>query len=97
LKMEEIAQIERVGDTPSMTAQEAVLHIKAQLGNAEKFKVRRRGYVDWKFGELSEYLGFTRAREYIESVRRWHDFNAKYTDCLLETSYASFLKAESEI
>lgn len=96
--MEKTQIIERVGDTlqsAPITAHEAVIHIKAQTGNPDKFKIRKRGYVDWKFGELSEYQGYTRARQYIESVRRWHDFREKYSDCLLETTYSAFLAAES--
>lgn len=97
--MEKIEITDGVGERThpaGMTPIEAVVHIKSQIGNPAKFKVRKRGYVDWKFGELCEYQGFARAREYIESVRRWHDFESKYTDCLLETTYEAFLKAESE-
>lgn len=77
-----------------MTSAQAVAHVKAQTGNPDKFRVRHRGFVDWKFGELSEYLGYAKACDYIHSVRRWHDFISKYADCLLERTYADFVAAD---
>lgn len=77
-----------------MTAAQAVAHIKAQTGDSSRFRTRQRGYVDWKFGELAEYLGYTAARDYAERMRRWYDFQSKYEGCLLETTFEAFLQAE---
>ncbi len=80
--------------TPA-TAADAVATIKSMQPDSSKFRVRRRGYVDWKFGELSAYLGYQVAVDYAESVRRWVDFD-KYQDCLLITTYSAFLEAERQ-
>ncbi len=81
----------------ALTAAEAVAHIRAQTGDTSKFKTRQRGYVDWKFGEVAEYLGFTRAEQYAISVRNRFDFQANYSECLLETTYTAFLEAEKQL
>lgn len=75
----------------------AVAYIKAQIGDNSKFKVRNRGFVDWKFGELAEHKGYIEAVRFIESVRRWHDYDEKYKgECLLDKTYTAFLEAEKQ-
>lgn len=77
---------------------EAVEYIKSCTGDPGKFRVRPRGFVDWKFGEVCEYLGYDRAVEYVEHISKmWWDWEMRYTDCLLATSYQEFLKFESTI
>ena len=79
-----------------MEASEAVEYIKSCKGDPAKFRLRPRGYVDWKFGELCEYLGYDRAGEYVQRMERmWWDFELRYTDCLLVTSYREFLNASN--
>lgn len=80
-----------------MTPAEAVQHLRAQRGDPTKFKQRKRGYVDWKFGEVCEYLGFDRALAYVHSMLSWYEFEQKYADCLLHTTYRAFLEAEKQI
>lgn len=58
-----------------------------------KFRQQGQGFVDWKFGQVAEYLGYAGAIEYVKTMRRWWDFELKYTDCLLNTSYEAFLKS----
>lgn len=88
--------MESTSELTTLSAEKALYYIKSQYGDTAKFKIRLRGFVDWKFGELSEYLGYEKAREYAESMRRWWDYGAKYQGCLLDTSYAAFLEAEKE-
>ena len=77
------------------TAIEAVKHIMGQTGDPTKFRRRQRGYVDWKFGELAEYLGFTGAEQYVLTVRRWYDYESKYKGaCLLDETYSAFAEAQ---
>ncbi|HRI61223.1 MAG TPA: hypothetical protein PK228_15895 [Saprospiraceae bacterium] len=79
----------------TMTPAQAVAHIKAQTGDPARFRVRKRGYVDWKFGEVAEYLGYTAARAYAETMCRWYDYKEKYQDSLLDKTYQDFLTAEA--
>lgn len=81
--------------TETITPTDAVATIKSMQPDLAKFQVRRRGYVDWKFSELSAYLGYQGAVDYAESVRRWVDFD-KYKECLLITTYTAFLEAERQ-
>ncbi len=79
-----------------MEPAEAVEYIKSCTGNPAKFRLRPRGYVDWKFGELCEYLGYERAGEYVEHIREmWWDWEVRYGDCLLARTYEEFLKVQS--
>lgn len=82
-------------DTAPIPATEAVARIRAMQPDRTRFVVRRRGYVDWKFGELAAYLGYQAAGEYVETVRRWYDFE-KYRDCLLITTHDAFLEAAGQ-
>ena len=76
----------------------AVAHIKACKPNSLKFIIRSRGTVDWKFGELAEYIGYEAARAEVEHKRRmWYDWEEKYSDCLLNTTYTAFLEAEQQL
>ena len=74
-----------------------VHRIKSYTGNPERFIPQGRGFVDWRFGQVAEYLGFERAQAYAESMRRWYNFESHYTDCLLNTTYEAFLEAEKEL
>jgi len=76
---------------------EAVARIRAMLPDAAKFCVRQHGYVDWKFGELAAYKGYAGALEYVQSVLRWIDFEKKYSDCLLITTFRAFQDAEQQL
>jgi hypothetical protein len=77
-----------------LEASEAVAHIKSQTGDPARFRQRPRGYVDWKFGELCEYLGYDRAGEYVRRMMEmWWDYELKYGDCLLVQTYKEFQKA----
>lgn len=80
-----------------MNAAEAISHIKMQTGDAKKFQIRQRGYVDWKFGELAEYMGYSAALDYVTLMRsKWYDYETKYQgQCLLDTTYTDFLNAHS--
>lgn len=78
-----------------ITPEAAISIIKAMRPDTTKFQVRRRGYVDWKFGELAAYLGYQGAVDYVASVRRWIDFD-KYEESLLITSHTAFLEAEKQ-
>ena len=62
-----------------------------------KFQIRQRGYVDFKFGELAEYLGYRSALDYVTRMRTmWHDYEKKYQgQCLLDTTYTDFLNASN--
>lgn len=87
-----------MNETPAqiLNLEDAVNYIKSQYGDPKRWKVRQRGFIDWKFGELAEYKGFQAAVAYAESVRLWYDFE-KYNNCLLEQTYAAFLEAEKTI
>lgn len=75
-----------------LDAQAALAHIKSCTGDPTRFKVRARGYIDWKFGELAEYMGYEAALQYAESAIRWYDRKARGS--LLEASFFAFLEAE---
>lgn len=77
-----------------MSPNAAIDHIKSQRGNQDKFKLRARGYVDWKFGELAEFLGFEKARHYAEAAMRWPDAG-RLESCLLFETYRAFAEAEA--
>ncbi len=79
-----------------LTTDAAIAYLRTCTGDPTKFKIRPRGYVDWKFGELCEYRGFADAVQYVEAMRRWHDFQTKYTDCLLNTTFEAFCRAEKD-
>lgn len=51
---------------------------------------RGRGYVDWSFSQVAQYLGYTAALEYVGTMHRWHDFEARYKECELEKSYQRY-------
>lgn len=78
-----------------MTA-DPVAIIKAFQPDPTKFRRQGRGYIDWRFGQVAEYLGYEGALAYVESMKRWHDFERNYSQCLLHTSYQAFLEAQSE-
>lgn len=80
-----------------MTPAEAVAHIKSQTGDPNRFRIRQRGYVDWKFGELAEYLGYAAALDYARRMRRWYDYAQKYQGSLLDTTFEAFLEAETSL
>lgn len=82
--------------TAPKTLAEAVEYIRSQRGDTSLFKVRKRGYIDWKFSELAAYKGYDAAIQYADSVLRWFDAE-KYADCLLITSYNAFRAAEAEV
>jgi len=75
-----------------MENSEAIAYIKAQKGSPEAFRFRPRGFVDWKFGEVAEYLGFEGAKSYVQAALRWHD-RKRFEGCLLFETYQSFLTA----
>lgn len=75
-----------------LTPAEAVAYIKVQTGDPTRFKVRTRGYIDWKFGELAEYMGYADALRYTEAALRWVDGRARGS--LLEATYFAFLEVE---
>jgi len=81
----------------TMTAADAVAHIRAQVGDTTKFRTRHRGYIDWKFGELAEYLGYAAALDYARRMRIWYDYQQKYQGCLLDTTFEAFLEAEKSL
>lgn len=67
-----------------------ITKVKNSKPNQQKFVTRKRGFVDYKFSELADYLGFDGAVDYAETVRRWFDF-ANYKNCMLEKTYQAFL------
>ena len=69
---------------------EAIQAIKNAQPNPQYFIRRGRGYVDWKFSEVCMYLGYAATLEYIASMHRWHDFEAKYSTCLLIDTHTKF-------
>lgn len=73
------------------TAQDAIEQIRAMQPDPSRFIQTQRGFVDWKFSQVAAYLGYERAREYAETVRRWHDYEGKYKGCLLDITYQDFL------
>jgi hypothetical protein len=70
--------------------------IKAFTPDPTKFRQHGRGYVDWRFGQVAEYLGYEGAIEYVATMRRWHDFK-KFEDCTLNQTFIAFQEAEKEI
>lgn len=88
--------MEHANTVSPLSPEKAVHYIKSQCGNSSRFKIRARGFIDWKFGELAEYKGYTGATQYAEAVLAWHDFD-KYRDCLLVTSYTAFLEADQAL
>lgn len=82
-----------------MHISEAITHIRQQTGDPYKFQIRQRGFVDFKFGELAEYLGYQGAVDYVTRMRTmWHDYEKKYQgQCLLDTTYTDFLNASNTI
>ena len=77
-----------------MSPKEAIAHIKAQQGDQDKWMLRARGYVDWKFGELAEFMGFEKARHYALAAMRWPDVS-RFEGCLLFETYKAFAEAEA--
>ena len=71
--------------------------IKAFTPDPCKFRQHGRGYVDWKFGQVAEYLGYQGALEYVQTMQRWYNFHTAYSDCLLNTSFMAFKEAETEL
>lgn len=78
-----------------MSTAEAVAYIKSQTGDPSRFKVRARGYIDWKFGELAEYMGYAEALRYADACIKWPDGRARGSR--LEATYYAFLEAEGFI
>ncbi len=77
-----------------MTA--ATAQIRAMRPDPSKFIQSRRGYVDWRFSQVAAYLGFEAAKEYAETMRRWHDYESKYQgQCILDMTFTDFLNANS--
>lgn len=75
-----------------LTPEDAVQHILSQQGDRTKWRCRKRGYVDWKFGEVAEYMGYLDAVEYVRTMRRWYNYEEQYKgQCLLDTSYNQFI------
>lgn len=77
------------------TAREALDHIRSLQPDPSKFIQWGRGYVDWKFSQVAAYLGYAKARDYAETMRRWHDYKEKYQGCPLDRTYQDFLTAEA--
>lgn len=73
-----------------------VTTIKNFQPDPTKFRKQGRGFVDWKFGQVAEYLGYAGAVEYVETMRRWWDFEQKYTECTLNLTFIAFQEAEKE-
>lgn len=76
------------------TARQALDHIRAMQPDPSKFIRWGRGFVDWKFSQVAAYLGYAKAREYAEAMRRWHDYHSKYEGCPLDRTFQDFLCAE---
>ena len=74
-----------------MTTAEAIQHIQSQKGDPSKFKIRHKGFIAWKFGELAEYKGYEAAVQYAEAAAKWADKAAEGS--LLLTTYQDFLTA----
>lgn len=81
----------------NLDTQEFIQYLENLHPDASKFQVRKRGFVDWKFSELCHFKGFADAVQYAETMRRWVDFNQKYTDCLLNVSFEAYLEAVKKI
>ncbi len=80
----------------SIDTSTAVILIRSMQPDVTKFCHRQRGFVDWKFGELAAYKGYCGALEYVQSVLHWVDFEKKYADCLLITTFRAFQEAERQ-
>jgi len=80
-----------------MSDENPVTVIKNFQPDPTKFRQQGQGFVDWKFGQVAEYLGYAEAVRYVETMRRWWDFELKYTNCLLNTSYEAFLKSSQAL
>lgn len=77
-----------------MTTQAAdIENIIAAKANPAKFIRQGRGYIDWQFSQVALYLGYDSAKEYVATVKRWHDYDKNYTDCRLITTHTRFLEA----
>lgn len=76
-----------------MNELEAIQTLINAQPNPKNFIHRGRGYVDWKFSELCLYHGYQSAKEYVFTMRRWHNFETHYSNCLLETTYVAFQQA----
>jgi len=70
--------------------------IKAFQPDPTKFRQQGRGYVDWRFGQVAEYLGYQGALEYVNTMRRWWNFATQYQDCTLNQTFIAFQEAEKE-
>lgn len=79
-----------------MENKDPVSTIKAFTPDPTKWRRIGRGYIDWKFGQVAEYLGYQGAVDYVATMRRWHDFDKNYTECLLNTSFTAFQEAQKE-
>ena len=76
---------------------EALAHIRSLQPDPSRFIQWGRGYVDWKFSQVAAYIGYAAARDYADTMRRWHDYQAKYQGCTLDRTYQDFLEAETSI
>jgi hypothetical protein len=75
------------------TPTECITALQQLPPNPTKWLKKGRGYVDWKFSEVCQYLGYTATLEYVHSMHRWHDFEAKYKECELQTTYTRYTQA----
>lgn len=75
----------------------AVAALQALQPNPDMFRRKGRGYVDWKFSEVCEYLGYPAALEYVHTMHRWYDFETKYRDCELQNTYLRYLEACAQV
>lgn len=72
--------------------------IKNTKHNPDKFIQRGRGYVDWSFLEVCEYLGYAGALDYVGSMHRWYNYETKYAGkCLLDISHKNFIQHAQSI
>jgi hypothetical protein len=73
-------------------------YIRACKADPSKWIERKRGFIDWKFSEVAEYLGYDDAHEYCQKMMRWYDYAKKYQGrCLLDVSYHQFLNHQSKL
>lgn len=79
----------------TLSAADAVAYIQSQTGDNSKWRLLRNGFIDWKFGELAEFMGYTAARAYAESAIRWADGKARGST--LEETYLAFLEATNPL
>lgn len=87
--------MENSAKTAPLSPEQAVSRIRAAKPDPTKFKIRHRGFIDWKFGELAEYKGFEAAVQYAEAAAAWANRSAEGS-LLLET-YRAFREAEKEV